>query len=176
MTVPLIVLAVLSIAGGLLGLPEFWGAHNWMHHHLLPVIARPDFSLLDHETEWILMFVAMGLAIVAILITWNLYVKKKMLPAESEKSMPVWQRVVYNKYYVDEIYEALITRPLNSLSEVFYRIFDKEFIDGIVNGTGSAVKFIGSSVRMYQSGNIGFYVLNMALGVFLIILLTFIIK
>lgn len=176
MTIPLMVLAVLSVVGGLLGLPEFWHMTNWMHHHLDPVILRPHYTLLDHSTEWMLMGLAVAGALAAIYFTYLMYMKYRVLPAEKEEQMRPWQRLIYNKYYVDEIYDAVIRRPLDGISKVFYNFFDRQFIDGIVNGTGQSVKFIGASVRYLQNGNIGFYLMSMVLGVMLILLLTFIIK
>ena len=176
MTIPLVVLAALSIVGGLLGLPEFWQLPNWMHHQLEPVIARPHFSMLSHETEWLLMGIAVAAALVMIYITWVLFMKKKVLPAEREDLLKPWQKLIYNKYYVDEVYEAGITKPINVIGKALYEFFDKQIIDGLVNGVGTLVKGAGSLIRLYQNGNIGFYVMNMALGVILIVLLTFIIK
>jgi NADH-quinone oxidoreductase subunit L len=89
--------------------------------------------------------------------------------------MKPWQRVIYNKYYVDEIYDALIRKPLDFLSSAFHKFLDIQLIDGLVNGVGSSVKAIGSSVRYLQAGNIGFYIMSMAMGVVLILLLTFLI-
>jgi NADH-quinone oxidoreductase subunit L len=74
------------------------------------------------------------------------------------------------------VYEAGVTKPVNTIGKALYEFFDKQIVDGIVNGVGSLVKGSGSLIRLYQNGNIGFYVMNMALGVILIILLTFIIK
>jgi NADH-quinone oxidoreductase subunit L len=176
MTVPLIILAGLAVIGGLLGLPEFWGMSNWMHHHLAPVIKRPHYSTLGHGTEWMLMGLAVAGALAAVYFTYRMYIRYKMLPARTEAEMKPWQRVIYNKYYVDEIYDYSIRRPLDALASFSYKFIDNQFIDGIVNGTGSAVKYMGSSVRRFQNGNIGFYVMSMALSVILIVLLTFIIQ
>ncbi|MBX3164566.1 MAG: NADH-quinone oxidoreductase subunit L [Bacteroidetes bacterium] len=176
MTLPLIILAVLSVIGGVLGLPEFWGFENYMHHHLEPIIKHPNYSILSHETEWILMGLAVAGAVAAIYATYVLYMQKKTLPAADEKDLKAWQRVVYNKYYVDEIYDAIIRKPLDGISNLFYKFVDKQVIDGIVNGIGNLVKTTGSSVRYLQNGNIGFYVMSMVLGIVLIVLLTFIVK
>lgn len=176
MTIPLMVLAVLSVVGGVLGLPEFWNLPNWMHHNLEPIIDRPSFSMLHHDTEWLLMGIAVVAAVVMIYVTRMLYITKNVLPVENEADLKPWQRLLYKKYMVDEFYEAVITKPLNALAKVFYEFFDKQIIDGIVNGLGTTVKSLGSVVRLYQTGNIGFYIMNMTLGVILIILLTFIIK
>jgi NADH-quinone oxidoreductase subunit L len=176
MTIPLMVLAILSVAGGVLGLPEFWHMPNWMHHNLEPVIKHPSYSILDHNTEWMLMGLAVLGALAAIYATYVVYMKSKVLPPEKEEQLKPWQRVIYNKYYVDELYDAVIRKPLDLISEAFYKFFDKQVIDGLVNGVGSSVKFIGSSVRYFQNGNIGFYLMSMTLGVVLIVLLTFLIK
>ena len=176
MTFPLIVLAILSVAGGLLGLPEFWHMPNWMAHNLEPLNIRKNPSVLDHTTEWMLMGLAVAGALAAIYATYMVYMKSKVMPPEKEEQLKPWQRLVYNKYYVDEIYDTLIRKPLDGLSSLFHKFFDIEIIDGIVNGVGSSVKFIGASVRFFQAGNIGFYIMSMAMGVVLIILLTFLIK
>jgi NADH-quinone oxidoreductase subunit L len=176
MTIPLIVLAILSVVGGVLGFPEFWHLPNWMHHNLEPIIKHPSYSTLSHETEWMLMGLAVAGALAAIYATYVVYMKNKVMPPANEEQMKPWQRVVYNKYYVDEFYDAVIRKPLDALSEVFYKFFDKQVIDGLVNGVGTSVKAIGSSVRYFQNGNIGFYLMSMTMGVVLIILLTFLIK
>ncbi len=176
MTFPLMVLAVLSVAGGLLGLPEFWHQHNWMAANLDTVIVRKNPSIMSHNTEWMLMGIAVAGAVAAIYATWVIYMKKKTLPAAQESDLKPVQRIIYNKYYVDELYDAVIRKPLDFLSSAFHKFFDIQLIDGIVNGVGSSVKFIGSSVRYLQSGNIGLYIMSMTLGVVLIILLTFLIK
>lgn len=176
MTIPLIVLAILSVVGGALGFPEFWHLPNWMSHNLEPVIQRKHHSTLSHETEWMLMGLAVAGALAAIYATWMVFMKKKVMPAESEERMKPWQRLIYNKYYVDELYDNLFRKPLDFFSGVFHKFLDISVIDGIVNGVGTAVRGIGSSVRYFQSGNIGFYLMSMTMGAILILLLTFLIK
>lgn len=176
MTVPLIVLAILSAVGGLLGLPEFWHLPNWMANNLESVIIRKNPSTMSHTTEWTLMGIAITSALAVVWFTYQLYIKNKVLPADKESQMKPWQRVIYNKYYVDEIYDAIIRKPLDFMSHTFYKFLDLQVVDGIVNGVGKSVRAIGSSVRYFQNGNIGFYVMGMTMGVVLIILLTFLIK
>jgi NADH-quinone oxidoreductase subunit L len=175
MTFPLIVLAVFSVFGGLLGLPEFWHLPNWMSHNLDSVIVRKNPSTLSHDKEWILMGLAVAAAITVIYFTYLLFVKNRVLPAEKEDQMKPWQKLIYNKYFIDEFYDVVIRKPLDILSLVFHKFIDIQIIDGIVNGVGSSVKFIGSGVRLIQRGNIGFYVISMVLGIVLVLLLTFII-
>ncbi len=176
MTVPLMVLAALSVIGGALGFPEFWHLPNWMAHHLDPVIIRKNPSMLSHETEWMLMGLAVAGAAVMIWFTYQLFIRNRVLPAESESQMKPWQKLIYNKYYVDEVYDAVIRKPLDFLASLFHKFFDLQVIDGIVNGVGSSVRMLGSGVRYLQTGNIGLYIMGMTMGVVLIILLTFLIK
>ena len=175
MTIPLIVLAALSIVGGLLGLPEFWGMSNWMHHNLESVILRPEISIPHHETEWTLMILAIVAAVSVIYFAYMVYIKNRVLPVNKEEQLKPWQRVIYNKYYVDEIYDAVVRKPLDFLSTGFHKFLDIQLIDGIVNGIGSLVKSVGSVARLAQSGNISFYITGMVMGVVLIILLTFLV-
>ncbi len=175
MTFPLIVLASLSVVGGLLGLPEFWHMPNWMANNLDTVILRKNPSTMPHETEWMLMGIAVLAAIATIYFAYIVYMQKRTLPLKENDKMPGFQKLVYNKYYVDELYNAVITKPLDVLSVAFHKFFDIQIIDGIVNGVGSAVKGIGSGVRLLQTGNIGFYVISMVIGIVFIVLVTFLI-
>lgn len=175
MTVPLMVLAALSMLGGLLGLPEFWHMPNWISEHLSPIILHKNPSTLDHNVEWTLMGLAVASAVVVIYFAHSLFIVNKVLPYKTEEKMKPWQKLVYNKYYVDEFYDAVVRKPLDLLSTAFYKFLDLQIIDGMVNGVGYGVKGIGSAVRLLQNGNIGFYIISMVLGVVLIFLFTFII-
>ncbi len=176
MTVPLMVLAVLSVVGGVLGLPEFWGMNNWMHEHLSPLILRPGYTLLAHDTEWMLMGIAVVGALAAVYFAYRMYVKYKVVPVAHEEQMKPWQRIIYNKYYVDEIYEVMIKKPLDLTGRALYKLVDKEMIDGLVNGVGGSVRALGVGVRYLQNGHIGFYVMGMVTAIVLIFLFTFIIN
>jgi NADH-quinone oxidoreductase subunit L len=175
MTFPLIVLAILSVVGGLLGLPEFWHMPNWMSNNLESIIVRKNPSTLNHETEWMLMGIAVLAAAVTIYLAYIIYRQKKTIPLKEGDKMPGLQTVIYNKYYVDEFYDAVIRKPLDVLSVAFHKFFDIQIIDGLVNGVGSTVKTLGSGIRLLQQGNIGFYIISMVIGIVFIILLTFLI-
>jgi NADH-quinone oxidoreductase subunit L len=90
--------------------------------------------------------------------------------------MPVWQKssriinIMWMRFTM-----LVIRKPLDAISSVFYKFMDLQIVDGIVNGVGSAVTGIGSAVRLLQTGNIGFYIVSMVMGVVLILLFTFII-
>jgi NADH-quinone oxidoreductase subunit L len=175
MTIPLIVLAILSVVGGVLGLPHFWGFHNFIGDHLDPLILRKDPSTLPHDTEWMLMGIASVAALAVIYVAYVIYRQRNIVPLAENDKMPALQKTIYNKYYVDEIYDAIIRKPLDLISSAFYKFFDKQLIDGIVEGVGSSVKGIGGVVRLAQQGDISFYVITMMLGVIGILLFTFLI-
>ncbi len=174
MTIPLIVLAILSIAGGLLGLPEFWGAPNWMHHHLDSIIKIKDPSVLNHTKEWTLMAIAVLAAVATIIFAYMVYIKNQILPEANDEKLKGIRKLVYNKYYVDEIYDAIIRKPLDVLSTFFYKFMDLEVVDGIVKGVGSGVTGLSSIIRKAQTGHIGLYIFSMVVGIILILFYSFI--
>lgn len=173
MTIPLIVLAILSIAGGVLGLPEFWGMTNWMHHHLDSIIVHKNPSVLNHTKEWILMGLATAAALATIFFAYMVYMKNNILPEANDSKLTGIKKLIYNKYYIDELYEAIIRKPLDALSEVF-KYIDTKVIDSVVDGVGTTVTGVSSLVRKVQTGHIGFYIFGMVLGIIAILFYTFI--
>jgi NADH-quinone oxidoreductase subunit L len=169
MTIPLIVLAVLSAVGGLLGIPEVFGGNHWLEHFLAPVFelsaAKMPHLTLDHSTEYLLMAVSVAGALGALLFAYTRYVKNSHIPAEDTFERGTLAKLSYNKYYIDEIYASLITRPLDSLSTFFYKVVDKSGIDGIVNGLGKGAIEASKGFRLLQSGMVGFYIFMMVTGI-----------
>jgi len=174
MTIPLIVLAILSVVGGLLGLPEFWNLPNWMHHHLDPIIIHKSPSILNHDKEWMLMAIAVLAAGATIFFAYMVYIKNKVLPEANDEKLTGIKKLIYNKYYVDELYDAVIRKPLDLISAFFYKFIELQIVDGIVNGVGSTVKGISSVVRKAQTGHIGLYIFSMVVGIILILFYSFI--
>lgn len=172
-TVPLAVLALLSLVGGVMGLPEFWHQTNWIGEHLSPIIAHKNPSTLPHDTEWILMLIASGAAIVIIYVAYVIYMQRGIRPLPEGAKMPALQRIIYNKYYVDEFYEAVIRKPLDVLSAI-YNYVDTKIIDAVVDGVGDFVKGSSSIVRKAQTGHIGVYIFSMVLGIAAILFYVFI--
>lgn len=168
MTIPLIVLAILSVLGGALGLPEFWHLPNWMHHHLDPIIAHKNPSILNHTKEWMLMGIAVLAAAATIFFTYMVYFKNKILPEAKDENLTGVKKLIYNKYFVDELYDKVFRSTLDLAAKVFNYI-DVHVIDNVVNGVGNAVVGIGSVVRKAQTGHIGVYIFSMVLGIILIL-------
>lgn len=173
MTVPLIVLALLSIAGGLVGIPEVFHSPHLLQEFLSPVFADSDMKTLPSSTgqgtEITLILIALGVAIAMIWLAYNYFVKMGKRPAEEGEDLNPAQRIVYNKYYVDEIYSTLFTKPLDWISDKFYRFMELRFVDGIVNAVGTGVNWGSRYLRLIQTGSIELYLLIMVLSIALIL-------
>ncbi|HEX7413461.1 MAG TPA: NADH-quinone oxidoreductase subunit L, partial [Bacteroidia bacterium] len=126
---------------------------------------RKNPSILSHDTEWMLMGFAVLSAAATIYFAYMMFIKNKVLPVENESDMKPYQRVVYNKYYVDEFYDGLIRKPIDGISKAFYKFFDTKLIDGIVEGVGISVKWVSGETRKLQTGHIGFYIMAMVVGI-----------
>lgn len=172
MTIPLIVLAILSLIGGAIGIPTVLGGTHFLEEFLSPVFEYSSFRLVHHlpeQTEYILMGVATVVMAAAIYYAYSTYILKKTLPAEEGEELTPAHKLIYNKYWVDEIYESLITKPLNAISEGLHKLVDNQIVDGVVNGVGSAVSWMSGTIRLAQTGNIGFYIFVMVISIVLIL-------
>ena len=175
MTLPLIILAVLSFAGGFLNVPELFGGNHALSSFLNPVLNTELNPIsLSHETEYVLMAVSVVGVIVSIAIAWFLYVKKHILPARDVEQESALSKISFHKFYMDELYALIITRPLRAFSVTLFEFVDKAGIDGLVNGAGKSVVFGGKYIRYIQNGSIGFYILMMVIGVAALFIFSFI--
>jgi NADH-quinone oxidoreductase subunit L len=168
MTLPLIILAVLSAVGGAMGVPEILGGHHWLSHHLSSIIGAEHALHLSHTTEWILMGTSVAIALVALLIAIGKYSKQ----ADGEPQTALG-RFLYNKWMVDELYENIIVQPLNRFAGFLKEVVEKNVIDGVVNGTGKLVQYGARQTRLIQSGQVGYYILFMVLSIVLLFLIWF---
>jgi NADH-quinone oxidoreductase subunit L len=173
MTIPLVVLAALAVVGGFMGVPDVLMKNSdWIGHFLSPVVGL-SFTGLSESTEMSLMVISVLILVLVIILTRAAYVTKGIVPDNEGAELPAVQKIIYNKYYVDEIYEAFITKPLNFLASVFDRFIESQFIDAIVNGVGTAVNQASNGLRYLQSGNIGFYLFAMVLSIILMLFVKF---
>jgi NADH-quinone oxidoreductase subunit L len=178
MTLPLIVLAILSVIGGFIGIPESLGGHHWLAKFLAPVFAISDFRSehlepLDYSTEYILMAVSVACAAIATVFAYMRYVKNRHIPTINESERSAIAKLSFNKFYIDEIYNTLITKPLDALSGFFYKVIEKSGIDAFVNGTGKTAIASSRGLRLLQSGNVGFYIFMMVVGIIAILFYGF---
>ncbi len=174
MTIPLIVLAALSVVGGFIGVPESLGGHHWLEHFLSPVFQR-SATLLKPEasagaTDIVLMVISVAAALIALAYAYVKYVKNSHVPVSDTEQRPALANLSYHKFYVDEIYDALIRKPLDALSGFLYNTVEKLGIDGIVNGLGKGTIEASKGLRLLQTGNVGFYIFMMVVGIISILL------
>lgn len=179
-TFPLIVLALLAVVGGLMGIPEVFHAQHWLKGFLAPVFEGPmPQHSAEHaasaSTELMLMGIATTVAVVSIIAAYVMYVSKKNLPVNEGEESGLG-KLIYHKYYIDEIYNTLIVKPLLKASEVGYSILDVLFVDGIVNWSGRISMMLGNQLRKLQSGYIGFYLLAMVISVIVFFAWAFIVR
>lgn len=171
MTVPLLVLAVLSIAGGWVGIPAvFAEGADYLGAFLAPVIAVHEGHAISHETEYLLMGLSTGLVLLVIVFTWFHF---RVYQARTTGGLG---KLLENKWYIDELYELLVVKPLARIAEWLRSCIEARIIDGLVNGVGRSVHYAGRQLRLLQSGQVGSYVLLMVVSMVLVLLIQFFIR
>lgn len=169
MTTSLYILALLSIVGGYIGLPHALGGGAWFEKFLEPVIARPHHieSAVHHSLslEYLLMLISVIAAVIGIGVAYAFYIKNPERPKRLALRFSAAYKVLLNKYYIDEIYDYAIVKPLYIASLLFWKIFDVAIIDGAINGTASFFGTISQRLRVFQTGYVRNYALALLIGV-----------
>ncbi len=179
MTVPLIVLAILSVIGGWIGLPHSLGGGNWFEKFLEPVMshgggegAEEAVAAVHHagvSTEYLFMGITVVLVFVFIYIAYYLYVKNTAKAGSLRESFSGIHKLIYNKYWVDEFYWAIIVRPLVDGAIFLWKVADVLIIDGIANGLARLVGDISETFRRVQNGYLRGYLTIFLIGAVLVI-------
>jgi len=166
MTVPLVILAFFAIVAGYVGLPVVFGEKaNLFGRFLEPVIHPGSEAHLGLSTEWMLILISVAVALCGIYIAYVFYLKSPQTPHRVVARFPFLYRVLHNKYYVDEAYNAVFVKPLVNGSRAVYDHFDLRVIDGAIDGTAAAAGFAGKALSWLQSGLVKDYALAFLLGV-----------
>ena len=119
------------------------------------------------------MGVSVLAAVIALAYAYVKFVKNADIPVADAAERPVLAKLSYNKFYLDEIYDTIVRKPLDAFSGFFYRIIDKKLIDGLVNGFGWTANEGSKGLRLLQSGNVGFYIFMMVFGIVALLLYTY---
>jgi NADH-quinone oxidoreductase subunit L len=179
-TLPLVILAFFAATVGLLQIPHlFFGGTHVLDSYFKPIFAEGErlvqiwgVAKTPHHvstgTEIFLIVFSVGIALTGIWMSYTRFIVKKMVPPE-DKKIKGTDRLLYDKYYVDEFYESAFIKPLLSLSEWFSSVFDKKFIDGVVEGTGKFFLGVSDRFRKIQTGIVGDYALLIVVGAIVII-------
>lgn len=176
MTIPLMVLAVLSILGGYIGVPDFMGKvvgidhSNFFEHYVSPAILLDNAKQIGHHYfgHWALAGFSIGGAGLGIIIAFYLYYLKPSAPGKIAKDIEPLYKVSNNKWYVDELYDYIFVQPFSYLCNVA-AAFDQKVIDGAVNGVASVLKDTAYTMQAAQTGFIRSYATLMAIGAAVIV-------
>jgi len=185
MTVPLMVLAVLSVIGGYIGVPHVLGGANHIHQFLAPVLgggaepgkAHAGISILSQAwasggeggghgaaLELLMMVVSVVIALIGIGIAYLFYVKNPAIPKLVAEKWKGLYKLVFNKYYVDELYEILFIKSLKNLGTGLWKGFDDFIIDGTINGIAYLIGVVSGGMRKIQTGLVQNYAFSMIVG------------
>ncbi len=185
MTIPLMILAVLSVFGGLMGVPQALGGSNLIEHFLDPVMGTGLYTsgqameAASHAgphahhsftAEYILMMITIVIVFSGIIVAYISYMRNRNLPAVLAEKWDFVYRMIYNKWYVDELYGFIAVRPLYTLSIFLWKKFDVYVIDGLLNGAANMVRRGGGALRYIQSGYTQAYAASFVLGMFALII------
>lgn len=172
MTIPLVILAVLSIVGGFVGIPDvIMHGGDKLGEFLSPVIAihEPEHPVA-HSTEYMLMALSTALVLVMIIFAWFKFKNYQRSEATG------FGKVLENKWYVDELYDKVIVKPIKQFGSLLNNFFEKMVIDGMVNGVGKVVNYSSRQLRLLQSGQVGNYVLLMIVSMVIIFAIQFFLR
>ncbi len=171
MTVPLVILAIGAVVAGWIEIPLLRGT-DWFHRFLAPLLAgvqgaAPAERELGLGTEVVLILLSVGLAVAGILLARSIYggdggTERGLA---FEERFPALHRLLANKWYVDELYDAIVVRPLHGLSWVFYRVVDTLVIDGSVRAGAAVTRAGGDLGSLTTTGNVRNYALYFFVGV-----------
>jgi NADH-quinone oxidoreductase subunit L len=168
MTLPLIILAVLSVFGGLLNLPGIWlhNAAHWMGHHFEHNVSGMNL-IKDHapegNTALMLMIAASAMSLIILAICYVVYGRKNSLPVADDQ-LKGWEKASARKLWFDEIYHFLFVRPIEWMSEKGARYFEGLFLNRSVVGIGQVIGKSGDLIRKWQTGRTDSYILWMVFG------------
>lgn len=183
MTLPLMVLAVLSVIGGFINLPHIvgHGKYSKLAEWLKPLINEhglkqheADLAGISFSTEMVLIATTVLMFFAVWFLVKNAYVNKKKLPL-AEEQYTGWEKLSAKKLFVDEIYNAMIVKPVEGLGRAG-KMFDKDILDRFVNFVGDGAEDSGSAMKKFQNGNVENYVLIMSLAIGIILIVNFLLQ
>jgi NADH-quinone oxidoreductase subunit L len=175
MVAPLAVLAVLSAVGGFVGMPFQEGGHlfeRWLEPVMGPVAGVPEVPMahMSVGAEWGLIAVSVAVALFGILMAFRAYLQQPQLATALRERFTGLHRMLENKYWVDEFYDAIAVKPVYEGSLRLWRFWDEKIVDGTVNGVGYFVEGCSAVLRLFQTGYVGTYALFLTLGVLALLL------
>lgn len=175
MTIPLVILSILSVFGGFLNIPSLFGGDSKFSAFLQSAVVSKGSDEMSHSTEISLILGSLLLLLLVIFVAYRTYVSKSVVPAKDGEYMPFFKKLVYNKFYIDEMYNAVFEKPLGSLSDFFFNKVENAVLDPAVDGIGTTTARLGSLLRRLQQGNMSFYLFAMVAGILIFIVFILIV-
>jgi NADH-quinone oxidoreductase subunit L len=173
MTVPLMVLAVLSLIGGYIGVPHSLGGSNRFEEFLSSVFehspAESHTAAHAPSSEYLLMVISILIVLIGILVAHRFYIQNPEAPKKLAQRFKTPYRIIFNKYYVDEFYSVVVVRPVVNFALFLWKIVDVQIIDGTANGIASLTKWAGEVFRRTETGYLRNYALSLMFGAILIL-------
>ncbi len=177
MNISLILLAILSALGGFIGIPEIFGGKHYLSEFLNPVFAPVHKILLLNQNaspmkEYILIGITVFASAVAIYLAYYKFSIKGIVPSEANAKTNIVTQTVARKYYIDEIYDKGVVKPILWFSQFLHKVIELKGIDKLVNKIGSLVIDSGNKLRLIQTGTTGFYLLAIVIGIIAMLLIN----
>lgn len=175
MLIPLLILAVFSVIGGYVGIPHVLGGHNYFEEFLAPVFAGANAKMLlpVHDgaaLELGLMAISVALGLLGIYAGWKIFTQKPDVANAAAKRFSGIHTLLWNKYFVDEVYDAVIVNPIKQTSDKFlWKIFDVKIIDNSLNFSAQTVNAASNLFRKMQSGIVQNYAIFFVAGILFVL-------
>ncbi len=173
MLVPMIILAVMSVASGYVGLPKVLGLGNAIDEFLHPAFAASARSSLGEGaawSQWAVIGASLVETAIAIALAWWLYIRNWGMAERWSQNGRWLYDLVFHKYYVDRAYDEVIVKPLRSVAAALSSVVETRGIDGAVNGVGRLACLAGEGLQRIQTGRVRHYALALLAGVVLVVL------
>jgi NADH-quinone oxidoreductase subunit L len=172
MTIPLIILGILSVFGGFLNLPSLFGGKLSFSQFLQSAVSSKISEEISHGTEIVLILLSITVLGLVIWYAYRIFIRKAVVPAGDNEPMSAMARLVTNKFYIDEIYAFVFEKPFGSLSNFLFKTVETNILNPIVDGVGELTDVLGTLTRRLQRGNMSFYFFAMVAGILLFIIFT----
>jgi NADH-quinone oxidoreductase subunit L len=171
MLIPLLVLALLSIIGGYVGIPHVLGGHNYFEEFLEPIFAGANSKMMLplHDSaalELGLMAGSVAIGLLGMFAGWKIYTQRTEIAERTAKKYSGLHKLLWNKYFVDETYDAMIVNPIKQTSDKFlWKVFDVKVIDNTLNYSAKFVEATASIFRRIQTGVVQSYAVIFVAGI-----------
>jgi NADH-quinone oxidoreductase subunit L len=176
MTIPLMLLSIGAIAAGWVGIPHLLGGGAHFAEFLKSVLGHPE-AHGTHNEEWMVMGISVMVGLSGIGLAAYMYLLRTDIPVRLAKNFSVIYTILFNKYYVDELYSFIIVRPTLWIARnILVGFTDAKIIEGIVNGVPRSIGKFSGILRKVQTGRVHHYATIMAAGAFFIIALALLLR